>query len=480
MLSSGHNHTVSLKENFLWNATFQLLRIITPIITMPYLARVLGPDHMGLYGYTYAIANYFSLFAILGLNQYGNREIAKVKHDRILLSKVFFEIYIMQVVTGLLTSSIYILYSLLIAQDRTIALIWFFWVGFEVLDINWLFFGLEEFRITVIRSTIIRIVLVIGIFTLVHSESDLWLYTLLQALSYGVGYIVLWPFVPQRVDFILPSLQSIVKHIKPNLLLFAPVMAISLYTQLDKVLLRHLTDAAQVGFYDNSEKICQVPLSLISALGTVMLPRISSLIVTGKRESIDSYLSKSVWASSMMSWAFCLGVFAVAPEFAPVYFGNGYESCSDLMRGLSFMIPIVALSNVFGVQCLIPLGMDRQYTYAVVTGALVNLFGNLILIPRIGTMGAVYSTLLAEGSVTIMQAWFIRKVYPIMQYICEGIPFSIIGFVMFLSIRFIVQFLSINAFGLFIEIIFGAIVYAVLVLAWLMISKDNRLSTIIR
>ena len=472
----------SLKENFLWNASYQILRIITPLITMPYLSRVLGAEQLGTFSYTYSVATWFSLFCLLGLNQYGNREIARVRDDTQKLSKTFWSIYAMQLATTAVVSIVYTIYALNNGEFITYSLVWVFWIVSEAININWLFFGLEEFRITVIRNFVVRIATIILIFALVHNEGDLWVYCAIQSISMAVSYLVLVPFLRNRVNFYRPHLSEIAVHIKPNIRLFAPIVAISFYTQLDKVLLGNLSASiAQVSFYDYSEKISQIPLSVVQALGIAMLPRMSSVISKGQTEKAREYLDVSIWFASIMSLGFMFGVMAISQEFIPIFLGAEYMPCIALTMAISGMIPLIAWSNAIGVQYLLPMGEDRKYTLSVILGAVINVISNIILIPHMQAMGAVISTLISEAAVTIMQCAFVRKDLPLAKYAYDAIPYMIMGLVMFATVR--VSSSALGAFGiigLLLEVLLGASVYAVLGFLWLRLRRDDRLEVLLK
>ncbi len=466
----------SVKSSFLWNASFQLLRIAIPLVLTPYLTRTLGAESLGVYSYTYSVAYYFSLLCILGLNQYGNREIAKVKADFELRSKVFSSIYAMQLFTVAVVLFLYLIFT--VVSDGSLQglyCIWGLWIVGEAFDLNWLFFGLEEFRLTVIRNFITRITTVILIFMFVNSSNDLWLYCLLQALYFFTSYIVLIPFVLRYVKWIRPTKQDIVSHIKPNLMLFAPIVAISAYTQFGKVLLGNFADMRQVAYFDNSEKIAQIPLAVIQALGTAMLPRMTNLIAVGEVGRGREYLNESFWLATIMACAFSFGIVAVTPEFVAIFFGPGFEPCEGVIRIIAWMIPPVSWSNVMGVQFLLPSGRDSDYTLSVLAGAVVSIIASLFLIGHYGAVGAAIATVLAEVTVTVTQAVLCVKDLPLLQHLMESIPYVIIGMIMFLLVRMSTLLLPLSWAGLTAEVAIGAVVYSCLSATYMFVTHEKRL-----
>lgn len=466
----------SVKTNFVWNASFQVIRIVIPLILTPYLTRTLGSDSLGIYSYTSSVATYFEIFVFLGLNQYGTREIARHSSNKEDLSRTFWSIFTMQFIWGLVVTLAYIIFCFAFSGSYfTCAIVWSFWVFGEVIDITWLFFGLEEFKITTIRNLIVRVISVICVFAFVHHPSDTWIYCCIMSLYFLFASLTLWPFVSTRVLFIKPSAHEVIVHIKPNLMLFAPVIAISLYTQLDKILLGTLSDMSQLGFYDQVEKVCQIPLSVITALGTVMLPRMSELVQHGESDTELYYLDRSMWLTNILSFAFCFGIIGIAPVFVPVFFGKEFIPCITLMSLLAFTIPIISWSNVFGIQCLLPRGKDRQYLGSVAIGALVNILSNLILIPNLQALGTVIATLITESSVTAAQMIFLRHALPLNAYFKDALPFIIIGGLMAVAVRISMLFYGVSLLGLVAGVIIGVVFYSVLSYAWLTSNHDERL-----
>lgn len=467
----------SVRKNFFWNVSFQVVRIVIPLILTPYLTRTLGSAELGVYSYTSSIAAYFEIFAFLGLNQYGAREIARCDSDRQKLSATFCSIFAMQLVWGLFLTLAYCAYCFVFSGVYfACSLAWAFWVLGEALDVTWLFFGLEQFKLTTIRNLAVRIVSVVFVFLLVKSPSDNWIYCVIMALYFMFASLVLWPFVFKEVHFARPRICDVIAHIRPNLMLFAPVIAISIYTQLDRILLGLFCDMNQVGFFDQSDKVCQMPLSCITALGTVMLPHMSRLVQSDEHDTAAGLLSSSMLVSNVMAFAFCFGIIGIAPVFVPVFFGEGFESCNEIMSFLALEIPIIAWSNVLGIQCLIPQGRDKQYFASVAIAALVNIALTLALIPLLQAMGAVVATVLTELVVVFIQGFFLRGQLPISSFIRDATPYCIFGFIMMILVRFMGAAFGATVFGLVVEVLVGVAVYSILCAAFLLFTKNSLLS----
>ncbi len=472
----------SLKVNLLLNVAYQLLKIAVPLLTVPYLSRVLFSDGIGQYSFTYSIADYFVLAGMLGLNQYGNRAIARVRNSRDERSRVFCSIFCMQFVWALIVVAAYVVWALYGSGSfRNLSLVWILWVSADLFDVSWFFFGMEEFKLTVTRNVILKLLSLALIFLLVQSSDDVAVYCGITALNFFLTAIVLWPFVLKRIDLYEPALREVLSHVKPNLLLFAPVVAISLYTQMDKIILGVLSTTQQVGFYDYSEKLSKIPLALITALGTVMLPRMSGVIAKGENSEALRYLNMSFSLAILMAMCFAFGIASISDVFVPIFFGEGWDECVLLMSLLSGIIPLVATTNVLGVQYLIPSGKDRQYTFSVFVGAAVNIAVNLALVPTLAALGSVVAILVAEFSVLLCQIAMVRRDIEVRNWLFPTICAAGSGLVMFLLVKCISFLLpQVSIFALLVKVIVGAGVYAALSYCWMRLLKDPLLESICR
>lgn len=453
----------SIKKNFLYNVVYQMLILIIPLIVTPYLSRIIGAEGIGIYSYTYSIVYYFMLFTLLGVNNYGNRTIAKVRDDKDKLSKTFWSIYWLQIICGFIMLTLYLLYILIFDNDyKMIAIIQSLFIISAMLDINWLFFGLEEIKLTILRNTFVKLGNLILIFLLVKSSNDVGKYTLIMASMTVLSQILLWSFVDKRIDYKKVTFKDILTHLKPNLVLFIPVIAISLYRIMDKVMLGALSNISEVGFYENAEKLVGIPLTFITALGTVMLPRMSNLVSKGEMNKINDYIYKSIKFVMFLSSAMCFGIITIGYDFAPIFFGQEFQKTGILIMLLSVTLLFLSFANVLRTQYLIPNEKDKIYIISVFLGALVNLILNLILIPKYASIGACFGTIAAEFMVMFYQARSLRKVLKIKEYLKESTIFILKAFIMLICI-YPLKYLNISKLLIiFIQITLGTIIYIVL------------------
>ena len=463
------------KKNFIYNLIYQVLILIIPLITAPYLSRVVGAEGVGTYSYTYSIVYYFMLLTLLGINNYGNRTIAKVRDNEDKRSKEFWSMYILQLVMGIIMLILYLGYILLFNEEyKQIALIQSLYILSSILDINWFFFGLEEFKTTITRNTFVKIATVILIFLIVKNKEDLWKYTLIMSSMTVLSQIILWYALKKKICFVKIQKKDIIKHIKPNLILFIPVIAISLYKMLDKVMLGTMTSVVEVGYFENAEKIANIPMTIISALGTVMLPRMSNIIAKGEEDKVNNYITKSINFVMFLSMAMCFGLVAISSEFAPYYFGEEFKKTGVLIALLAFTFPFLSFANVIRTQYLIPKERDRDYIISVSLGAIVNILLNIILIPMYKSIGACIGTIAAEAIVMIYQTISVRKELNILQYIKKSIPFILKSILMFVII-YPINFTEMNTvIKLMFQIIIGCTIYGLLNLKYILSIFDIR------
>lgn len=474
----------SLKKNFLYQATWQLLLILTPLITTPYLSRVLGASQVGVYSYTYSVTNYFVMFAVLGMSTYGVRAIAACGQDKDKRSRTFCEAYSGQVLVSSVVIAVYACYGISgPAGGPIVTLVWGMWVASALFDVSWLFFGVEEFKMPTIRSIVTRLLSVLAILVFVKGPDDLWIYCAAISGGFLLNQILLWPFVRRYVVFCKPTFAGIRRHLLPNLRLFIPVIAISLYTTLDKVMLGAMANMTETGYFEYSEKLSKMPMALITAMGTVMLPRMTSELKRGDRGKALSLLDSSIWAMLAMSFALTFGIIGIAPEFATVFLGEEFASCDVIMCIISLTIPVVCTTNVLGRQYLLPTERDGLFTMSVCVGAAVNVLANLVLIPLFAAVGAAISTVLAETSVLIAQVVVARKELPLLTYLKNAVPFAVCGLLMMFAVRFSGNFFDsvwgMSVQGLILEILVGMVVFPVLALIWCGASRDKHLTKVL-
>lgn len=457
----------SVKKNYIYNMLYQLLVIIIPIITTPYIARRLGADGNGIYGYTISIVTYFILFGSLGISLYGQREIAYYQNDKEKRSSIFWELFIIRLITMLISAILFYLIFCLNGYYAIYYRILLIEMLANVLDISWFFQGMEDFKKIVIRNFIIKIISVICILFFIKGPDDVNIYLLIYVLSTLFGSLSLWISIFKYIG--KTNKLEFKKHIPLIMSLFIPQIAIQIYTVVDKTMIGNmLNDMAEVGYYEQAQKISKLLLTVITSLGTVMIPRMAFTYKKKDYDKLFYYMKKTINFVWLLGCAITFGLIAVAPEFVPLFFGDGYEPVVNLLYVFSFIVLAIGINNVIGMQYLIPTKKEKYFTISVVSAAIFNFIFNIFMIKFIGTIGAAIASVLAETFIIFIQLYFIRKEFQVSYVFKIGIKYIIFGCIMLCVSQFIGSFFNGNLLKIFVKIIVGGIIY----ISLLLISKD--------
>lgn len=453
----------SAKKNILLQATYQFVILGLPLIIAPYLTRVLGSNQLGIYSYTYSIAYYFVIFAMLGIKKHGQRIIAQRKNDLSLLRKTFWSLLYVHLASSVVVLIAYYVYVVFVcANDKHIALIQGFYVASAVVDITWFFYGIEKFKSVVLRNTLVKLCECICIFAFVKSPADLWKYTLIMSLSIFIGQAIMVPQVVHRIPRIKVSWSDIQEHFRPLITLFIATIAISLYTMFDRTLLGILSSKANVAYYEYSNKLIKIPETLIGVVGTVLFPRVCNLLAHQDIKSAQKYMKYSITFTMMIGFGAIFGLAAISKEFIILYYGSDFAICSSVMTMMTPLILIVGLGDVFRSQYLYPMKMDQKILKIIMINAAVNLVVSGLLIPKYGVYGAVIGTSLAELTGFILEMIASREVVDIKYIGKEFVIFACIGFAMYVILGGIQQLGTMDTvMSMVIRIVVGAVFYMV-------------------
>lgn len=449
-----------IKSNIIYNLTYQILVLFVPFITTPYLSRVLGVEGIGKYSYISSVAYYFFVLITLGLNNYGNRTVAKCANNTEERNRVFWSIYDMQLIIGIIVTCVYFLYALFLVDDvyKIYYLAFSPYVISAVFDINWFYYGLTEFKFTTIRSTIVKISSLILIFVFVKTERDLWKYFIIMGSSFLVSNLFLWMKIKKYTSFYRPRLQEITRHIKPNLILFIPIIAISIYRIMDKIMITNLSTIAQNGFYENADKIITMAVTVFSAIATVMMPSVSQLVVRKEHNRIIGLLRDTMEITMFLGIGMMFGLIAIANSFAPIFFGKSFIESGYLIQLLSIVIVLNGWKSVIKSQFLIPYEKDKVYVVALVLGAIINIVLNFIFIPILGARGAVVGTVVAEFVGFIIQTYALSEAIKIGVLVKDAMPFIPAGIIMFFFVHWVLNRIT-GILGLTMGIFLGLFIY---------------------
>jgi O-antigen/teichoic acid export membrane protein len=385
-----------------------------PLITFPYVARILRPNGIGLVSLTESTAGYAIMFAALGIPIYGIREVSKCRSNQLALNTLFSELFIIH---GLLSLLVFGLYLLLVFNYNLFSLnAHYYFIGslmilFNVFSVEWFFQGIEQFRFITIRSLLIKIIQITAIFVFVKKETDAILYFSITTCAYMLNAAVNFYYSKKFVQLNFKVVWSnLFNHLKPLLFIFSSLAFISVYTLMDTILLGILAPSESVGYYATALKISKTPLLLITALGTVLIPKLSLMHAEGNEQEFISLIKKSIQLVITFSVPVLFFILGASKEIIYAFAGPNYEKAQFVLIITSFLCLIIGLSNVFGMQVITPKSKDKYLTISVLAGSLISLVLNLVLIPVWKEKGAAISQLITELVVTIMVFYFSKKI----------------------------------------------------------------------
>lgn len=462
----------SISKNYIYNVSYQLLTLITPFITTPYLSRVLGPHGIGIYSYTTSIVSYFILLSSLGIANYAQREIAYNQDNPQIQSRTFFEINLLRIILVSISLGVYYLTIIHFPDDHLVYWIQALNIIAALFDISWFFQGLEEFGKIVFRNFVIKVLSVVLIFVLIHNPDDLNKYIFLLGFMNILSGISIWFYLPRYLVKIPWKEIKIFRNFSIIIQLFLPQVAIQIYTVLDKTMIGAITGSPlENGYYEQAEKVVKLSLTIVTSLGTVMMPRIAYSYAHGKIDAIKEDMMRSYRFVWFLTIPMFFGFIAVSSNFVPWFFGPGYEKVVPLMQILSGLVIAIGLSNVTGIQYLLPTNQQNKLTLSVVIGAITNFVLNLLLIPHLQSIGAAIASIIAECVVTGVQFYIVRNVFSIVNIIASMKKYFISGCIMFAAIFTLAFILPPSIIHTFIIIAIGLGCY----LGLLSLLKDSML-----
>lgn len=388
--------------NFLYQSIFQVVKIILPIITIPIVSNALGPNGIGTYNYTNSIAQYFVLFAGLGVGVYGNKEIATVSDNKERLTSKFWELFGMSFIVSLVSLISYLV-IVSFSDNRFYFYLQSLIIVAALFDVSWFFMGVEDFKKTSLSSLIAQIISFIGIIIFIKKPENLWIYILIQSMNILISQIIMWGFIWEKIDFKKVKVKEMTQHIIPSLQYFIPKIAIILYTNLNKTLLGIMDTKESVGYYTNTIAINSIAVTLVTTLDSVLLPRFSNLISKGNVKAVLQTIKKTLNLQLFFTIPLMFGILTITPKLVPWFFGEKFLLLETTIPMLAPLVIIMPFGLAMGQQYLVPMNRIKTYNLAVITGAIVSILANVMLIPIIGVYGAIFATLLAEFSVAAIR-----------------------------------------------------------------------------
>lgn len=429
------NRDKSIKKNYIYNLIYQLSVIIIPIITTPYISRVLNADGVGIYSYTISIVTYFTLFATLGVAVYGQLDIAACRDDIKKRSIAFWEIIISRTITSIIVIIIYFVFIIFNNKYKTMYIILTLNILTAMIDVSWYFQGIEKFKITITKSMLVKIIGTILIFIFVKQSNDLYKYALILQGTLFLGNLTLLPYLKKEIQKVHLKDLKLAGQWKKSLVFFIPTIATLIYTVLDKSMIGWITKSEfQNGYYEQAYKIEHTLLTIITSLGIVTMPRIKYLLNNKKSEEAHLIIDNAMNFVIFLAVPMTFGLFIISDYLVPVFLGEKFLECIPILKTFSLLMIIIGLDNTIGKQCLMAAGKQKQFNIGIVCGSITNFIMNLILIRRFQAMGAAIASVLAELVIVSIFMFYskdllnIKKMLKnILKYAVYSLIMSIIG-----------------------------------------------------
>lgn len=408
----------SIFKNQFFNMIMQVLNLLFPILAIPYTTRLFGPDILGEVNFANSIVQYFILIASAGIPVYATREIAKARDDASILRKKFKELAILQIVFTLFSLLIYSIVIVSIERFRNYMYVYIF-LGLQVLsyafNFVWFLQGIEKYRYAAISTFISKLINVILIFTLLKTREDFYIYAFIVGITLVINAAInmlcsinlLKHFKSEEKMNI--NYNTVKSHVYSIMVFFLSNVAIKVYTAMDQTMLGVLDSSESVAYYSMSIRLEKVVVTLITSMAVVMIPRISNSIKNNKLEDVKNYVSMSINIVYLIAIPAIFGVLAIGEEIIPIFLGEEFLQSIGVFKLVSSLFIIIGLSNVFGMQIMIPYGKEKKFTIILSVAAVLNFIANLILIPKLSYYGATFATIFAELVVTVWMYFEVKK-----------------------------------------------------------------------
>lgn len=466
-----------LSVNIIYSLFAQIASFIAPLITGPYIARVLSADLIGDYSYVFANSSYFVLAESLGV-LYGTIKGAAIRDDKEKLSKLFWEIMFLRFFLMAVCTAAYTLCFVVWAKEgyRTLYLIMILNILANGADVIWFFNALEEYKVIAIRIVAVQVVNVLAILVFVKSKDDFLTYAIIMQISILLGCMVVYPSLKGKIKWMGLRNLNIRQHIVPSLIYFIPGLVNTIFSSTDKTILGAFTgNSYEVGVYEQANKICQLCISIISAVSVVILPRVTYLYHNSKDKSeLIRLLDNSVRGVLFVAMPVSLGIAAVSDYFIPMFFGAGYEKSILLSKILCFNVLFISLSNFMGHQCLIARGKQKEYNICVGVGALLNVIINICLVKSLQSVGVSIASSVASFIAFALIVWYGKDMIQVSRIVHVSRNYFFAAIIMFVSIYWI-NIPDNSIASLFIRVALGVVIYAVM----LLIFKDEITNNIV-
>lgn len=457
--------TSSVAVNYIYSLLFQILTIVTPLITTPYVSRILQADGIGAFSLTTTNASYFVLVGVFGLGVYGQLEVAKAKDSLTQRSRLFFEILLVRLLMHTVSIAAYAVLIALNPQYRTLYLIQGLLLLAGMLDVTWFFQGMEEFKRIAIRNIVIRSVSVAMIFLLVRKKSDLPVYTLINTGSTLLGSLCFYPVLKKYICKVKFQELKPWRHAVKSATFFLPNIASMIIMSLDKTMIGIITQSeAENGYYDQAYRIELICFGVFSSLNIVMRSKMAYLSHNSRENEMKQFLMKSLRFVSLFACPISLGVIGVTRNFVPWFFGGGYAKVMTLLPIFSMWLFFKGNSSCLLEQHIMASGRQRTYNIIIWAGALFNACANAVLIRMYQSVGAAMASVGAEIVIFALAVYASRDVILLPALLKGAYKYIVSAVVMLVVVLVIGKHMTPGVYATLTQICTGAVIYTLCVL----------------
>lgn len=442
----------TLKANYIFNFISQILTLVIPLITAPYLARIFREEGSGQIAFANNIITYFTMIANLGFSTYGQREIAKHQEDKHAQSKIFWEMILLRsfcaiVSFGVLCATVF---SGIYGESYTTLILMFsVQVVAVIFDVNFFYQGQEDFKSIAIRTIILRSLCLVCIFVFVKTSDDIWLYALIYSGSILLSNLAMWPQLRKRIQHIPFKELEFKKHFKPALVIFLPTLTATIYGSLDKLMIGFLCENPDYenGCYNQALKLNQTVLIIITVIDSVMVARNSNDFGNGRIDSVKTHIKFATNYVLALGIPLIVGMCLLSENLSSWYLGDGYAEVPMLLNIMSVRFIASGLACVYGNELFVAMGKEKYTTIAHICTAVANLILNFIFIPWLGAIGGAITTAIAEFAdflilfilarikgYTSIKHTLIMSIKPIIGAACMAVPAFFINYYLNYSI----------------------------------------------
>lgn len=458
----------SLTKNGAWYLIYNVLNILFPFLTGIYVARVLLPATIGIVAAAQNFATYFVILAFLGIPTYGMREISKIRDDKEKLNKLYSELFLINLISTVIFSLTYYIIILAIPGYHNNLLLYGL-VGlaiiFNALNNTFLFDGLEEYKYISIRNIVFKIVSFVILVLFVKGEDDYLIFAMINVIGTAGNYILNILYSRKIVKFSFKNL-NLRQHMKSILYLVMVNLAIEIYTLVDVTMLNIFSSEEHIAFYSYASKINKMLLQIVNTFTYVLVPRIAYHYHQKQFKEFNDLLTKALKLIVIVALPMIIGIQFVSQYLLTTLYGSAYISSAYCLNILSLTLLISPLGYLLGSRTLLVSGQEKKMIYAVFSGAIVNVIGNLILIPQFNEYGAATASIIGEICVCVVYLLLGRKIYSLNNYKVDILKIIIANFVMFLTLFFVSNLNMSSLMKLILEVTTAVISYISMLLVF--------------